>query len=239
MRIDGEAMALMFEGPQIWCGCRPRDRQHQCRQHANWLARSELAPVFGGSLAAAWPSALAPESFHQVKDHCPDGHALVMVMIAEPSVATFKPVLSRQHPAGTVTFEQPTADARGEVPPYELTWNHTTLQVLKRDRGVTYLQALHPAARLLDSVAEIGALFAEELYSASGIPAGWRPGHGERLPILRFTSEDRLNEIIAEHRSRGVSIADTHVFPLEDGVARSGSMPTSWHSSVRPIRRDC
>ena len=41
------------------------------------------------------------------------------------------------------------------MPLYEITWNHTTLQMLKRDRGITYLQALHPAARLLESVAEI------------------------------------------------------------------------------------
>ena len=91
-----------------------------------------------------------------MREHCPDGQAILIAMIAEPSVAAFKSVLSRRHPTGTITFEQPTAEGPGEVPLYEFTWNHTTLQMLKRDRGVTYLQALHPAATLLDSVAEIG-----------------------------------------------------------------------------------
>ena len=38
------------------------------------------------------------------------------------------------------------------------------------------------------------------------------------LPIVRFTTEQRLNAIIAEHRALGISIADPHVFTLEDGV---------------------
>ena len=33
------------------------------------------------------------------------------------------------------------------VPLYEYTWNHTTLQVLKSDRSVTYLQCLYPHER--------------------------------------------------------------------------------------------
>lgn len=84
-------------------------------------------------------------------------------MIADCSVAAFKSVLSRRYEHGTITFEQPTAEAPGKVPLYEFTWNHTTLQMLKRDGGVTDLQALHPPARLLDSVAEMQSLFAEEL----------------------------------------------------------------------------
>ena len=109
---------------------------------ADGIVKKLLSPI-------AWP---APDSFRQVREHCPDGQAILIAMIAEPSVAAFKSVLSRRHPTGTITFEQPTAEAPGEVPLYEFTWNHTTLQMLKRDRSVTYLQALHPAAALLDSV---------------------------------------------------------------------------------------
>jgi len=90
--------------------------------------------------------------------------------------------------------------------------------MLKRDRGVTYLQALHPAARLLDSVAEIEALFGDELIPHLEFLRVGGQVTASALPIVRFTTEERLNAIIAEYRARGVSIADPHVFTLEDGV---------------------
>ena len=163
----------------------------------------------------AWP---IPEAFRQVRTHCPDGQAIVIAMLAEPSVAAFRSVLHRRHGSGTITLEQPTKDAPGEVPLYEFTWNHTTLQMLKRDRGVTYLQALHPAARLLDSVAEIAEVFGDELIPHLEFLRVGGQVTASGLPIVRFSTEERLREIIAAHRFRGVSIADPHVFTLEDGV---------------------
>ena len=175
---------------------------------ADGIVKKLVSPI-------AWP---IPEAFRHVRACCPNGQAVLIAMIAEPSVAAFKSVLSRRHGSGTITFEQPTAEAPGEVPLYEFTWNHTTLQMLKRDRSVTYLQALHPPGRLLESVSEIFEFFGDEL-----IPhleflrvAGQVTASG--LPIVRFSTEERLREIIAEHRARGVSIADPHVFTLEDGV---------------------
>jgi hypothetical protein len=104
-----------------------------------------------------WP---APASFRQILDHCPDGQSILIAMIARQSVPDFKSVLSRR---GTITYERLATEAPGEVPLYEFTWNHTTLQMLKRDRGVTYLQTLHPADRLLDSIEEIEGVFGGEL----------------------------------------------------------------------------
>ncbi len=90
--------------------------------------------------------------------------------------------------------------------------------MLKRDRGVTYLQALHPAARLLDSVAETEAMFGDELIPHLEFLRVGGQVTASGLPIVRFTTEERLNEIIAEHRALAISIADPHVFTLEDGV---------------------
>jgi FAD/FMN-containing dehydrogenase len=175
---------------------------------ADGIVKKLITPV-------AWPT---PDAFRQVRDYCPDEQAILIAMIAEPSVAAFKSVLARRHDTGTITFEQPTAEAPGEVPLYEFTWNHTTLQMLKRDRGVTYLQALHPAGRLLESVAEIEALFADEVVPHLEFLRVGGQVTASGLPIVRFTTEERLAEIIAQHRARGVSIADPHVFTLEDGV---------------------
>jgi hypothetical protein len=175
---------------------------------ADGIVKKLLSPI-------AWP---IPESFRQIRPHCPGGQAILIAMISEPSVAAFKSVLSRRHPTGIVTFEQPTSDGPGEVPLYEFTWNHTTLQMLKRDRSVTYLQALHPAATLLDSVSAMQTRFGDELIPhLEFLRVG---GHvtASGLPIVRFTTEDRLHAIIAEHRAMGISIADPHVFTLEDGV---------------------
>ena len=37
------------------------------------------------------------------------------------------------------------------------------------------------------------------------------------LPVLRFTTEERLYEIIAFHEANGVMVANPHVVTLEDG----------------------
>jgi FAD/FMN-containing dehydrogenase len=166
------------------------------------------------STAIAWP---IPGSFLALKERCPEGNALLIAMIAQPSLSAFKSLL-RQHHAGAITYEKSSDETPGETPLYEYTWNHTTLQMLKRDRSVTYLQALHPAARLLDSIAEMAAMFEGEV-----IPhlefirvAGLVTASG--LPVLRYTGEERLRAIIQSYRDHGVSIADPHTVTLEDGA---------------------
>jgi FAD/FMN-containing dehydrogenase len=37
------------------------------------------------------------------------------------------------------------------------------------------------------------------------------------LPVVRYTTTERLNEIIRLHEENGISIANPHVYTLEDG----------------------
>jgi FAD/FMN-containing dehydrogenase len=166
------------------------------------------------SAVIGWP---IPASFVPIKDHCPAGQAILIAMVAGSSLSTFKSML-RQHPAGTITYEQPSDESQGETPLYEYTWNHTTLQMLKRDRGVTYLQALHPAARLQDSIAEMAAVFGQEVIPHLEFIRVGGQVTASGLPIVRYTTEERLREIIATYRKHGISIADPHTCTLEDGA---------------------
>ena len=158
-----------------------------------------------------WP---IPDYFGALKPVCPDGKAVLICMIAEPSLESFKALLAGR---GTMTFETPSDESAGKVPLYEYTWNHTTLQVLKADRSVTYLQCLFPHDRLMASVREMWAMFPDEvLPHLEFIRFGGRVTCSA-LPVVRYTTPERLNEIIALHEKHGVMIANPHVMTLEDG----------------------
>jgi FAD/FMN-containing dehydrogenase len=155
-----------------------------------------------------------PSYFGALKPYCPDGKSILIAMIAEPSLESFKSLLGGR---GTVTLETPTDDAPGQVPLYEYTWNHTTLQVLKADRSVTYLQCLYPHDRLLEKVAEMRALFPDEVLQHLEFIRFNGRVTCSGLPVVRYTDRNRLDEIIRLHEERGVFIANPHVFTVEDG----------------------
>ncbi len=81
-------------------------------------------------------------------------------MIAEPSLEVFKDLVRGR---GEVTYEAPSDESPGKVPLYEYTWNHTTLQWLKTDRSITYLQCLYPHDRVMASVRQMAEMFPDEV----------------------------------------------------------------------------
>src|SRR5262249_55184018 len=101
---------------------------------AGGIVKKLIPPMF-------WP---IPQDFNALKSHLPEGKHVIFAMIAEPSLESFKEVMTRR---GTITYEQPHDDSAGKEPLYEYTWNHTTLQWLKQDRSITYLQCLFPHER--------------------------------------------------------------------------------------------
>ena len=155
-----------------------------------------------------------PDYFGQLKPFCPEGKSLLIAMIAEPSLEVFKDLLGTR---GVVTLEQPSDESPGKVPLYEYTWNHTTLQVLKADRSVTYLQCLFPADRVLASVREMEEMFPGEVLPHLEFIRFGGKVTCSALPVVRYTTPERLNEIIALHEASGVMIANPHVYTLEDG----------------------
>ena len=153
--------------------------------------------------------------FPALAEHCPEGKSVLFCMIAAPALESFRTLLRDR---GRVTYEVPFDESAGHEPLYEYTWNHTTLQWLKQDRSVTYLQCLFPADRLLASIAEMRALFGDEvLYHLEFIRFGGKVTCSS-LPIVRYTTEERLAEIIRLHEQHGVFIANPHVWTLEDGT---------------------
>ena len=172
---------------------------------ADGVVKKLLTPI-------EWP---LPQNFAAYRPYCPDGKSLLLAMIGEMSLESFETLL--QPFGGTITYRQPAEDVLNKVPLYEHTWNHCTLQMFKVDRNITYLQVLYPHDRVVESAAAIGAQFEGEvmqhlefiringLMTASGIP------------VIRYSTSERLYEIMAAYEACGIMIANPHVLTLEDG----------------------
>jgi FAD/FMN-containing dehydrogenase len=108
-------------------------------------------------------------------------------------------------------------ETKGLPPGFELGWNHTTLRALRVDPSITYLQVLYPFPNQIELIDRIHARFGDEL-----------PCHLEfvrfdgkvtafGLPLVRFTSEERLEEIMRIHEDMGAPIFNPHRYTLEEG----------------------
>ena len=171
---------------------------------ADGIVKKLISPI-------AWP---IPSYFGALRTACPEGKSIVIAMVAEPSLEAFRTLLAQR---GTVTLEQRLDDSAGRVPLYEYTWNHTTLQVLKAGRTVTYLQCLYPHDRVLESVREMQEMFPDEVLPHLELLRFGGRVTCSGLPVLRYRNAERLNEIIALHEANGVFVANPHVYTVEDG----------------------
>jgi FAD/FMN-containing dehydrogenase len=105
----------------------------------------------------------------------------------------------------------------GRQPLFEYAWNHTTLHALKYDRTITYLQTLFPPPSHLERVEHMARRFGDEV-----------PMHLEfvrfggqvacfGLQLVRYTTDERLYEIIRYHEENRCPIFDPHAYTLEEG----------------------
>ena len=99
----------------------------------------------------------------------------------------------------------------------DLVWNHTTLQMRARDKNWTYLQMLLPFNQeneFINSIKEIydkKILWHLEAVSQQGIP------RLAALPVIKWTSENELDNIMNKCREFGAIIFNPHVLTVEDG----------------------
>jgi hypothetical protein len=109
---------------------------------------------------------------------------------------------------------------------FEYGWNHTTLRALKVDPSITYLQVRYGFPDHFDLVNKMRADFPDELIQhleAIRMDGGQVGFAG--LTLVKFTSEERLDEIVKAHEAAGALIFNPHRYTLEEG-GRQHADPT-------------
>ncbi|WP_332695432.1 FAD-binding oxidoreductase [Bosea sp. (in: a-proteobacteria)] len=108
-------------------------------------------------------------------------------------------------------------EAKGLPPAFELGWNHTTLRALRVDPTITYLQVLYPFPNQVELVEKIHARFGDEMICHLEFVRFDGKITCFGLPLVRFTTEKRLEEIMAIHEEMGAPIFNPHRYTLEEG----------------------
>jgi FAD/FMN-containing dehydrogenase len=146
----------------------------------------------------------------------PGTHAVFMAVAANSEAAVLQ---IAQEFGGTITHQKTAAEiARTNRTILEFTWNHTTLHALKVDKTLTYIQSGFTPGKHLDQARAMRKLFGDEVplhLEFIRTKEGMMTCSG--LQLVRYTTEARLNEIMALHQEHGVYIANPHVFMVEDG----------------------
>ena len=167
----------------------------------------EIAPV----------AAPAPyDFFNRHRPYIRDrGQSVVCMMVAPFAVEALQIFLDLWKGETLYRGDKADEETRRRLPPqYELAWNHTTLRAIKIDPTITYLQTQYPD---LDHVKKIIGILGDEM-----------PMHIEMarfdgrvvfsgLPLVRYSSEARLNEIIRIHEENGCLVFNPHRYTLEEG----------------------
>ena len=163
----------------------------------------------------------APAPFDYFKRHqkfLKEGDSVVICMVAPQSLDAFLAYTARE--GGNIAFNSAALSAegmRGLPPAFELAWNHTTLRGLRIDPAITYLQVLYPFPNQLALIEKLHGMFKGEIIDHLEFVRFDGDITCFGLPMVRYTTEARLDEIIETFNREGAPIFNPHRFTLEEG----------------------
>ncbi|MCD2173628.1 FAD-binding oxidoreductase [Rhizobium sp. C4] len=175
--------------------------------HSNGLLVKEIAPI----------EAPAPfDYFTRHKPYLKEGQSIVVIMVAPHSMGPFEALVSRYK--GDIRFRSDKVESMKGIPhAYELAWNHTTLRALKIDPSITYLQVQYSAPDHVEKVRKTVETFHGEVVGHLEFTRFDGTVQCAGLPMVRYTTAERLEEIIRIHEDLGCPIFNPHRYTLEEG----------------------
>ncbi|MEL6205579.1 MAG: FAD-binding protein, partial [Pseudomonadota bacterium] len=169
-------------------------------------------------LSTVFEAPVAHDYFQRIKPHVDQGTHLVALMVAPHAMDGFSALMA-QYGGGRMIYRSDDESdwTRSPGPVFEYGWNHTTLRALKVDPSITYLQVRYGGPDPIAKVEELRAEFSPEclqhlevILDGAGLVFGG-------LTLVKFSTEERLDEIVRRHEELGAMIFNPHRYTLEEG----------------------
>jgi FAD/FMN-containing dehydrogenase len=151
-----------------------------------------------------------------LRDRLEDEDAM-FAQVAPATLPAFEALAARMGGRIVVRGTEAELLAQGLPSATECAYNHTTLEALKSDRGVTYLQVAYPGPLDADLVRAQMQRFGDEVYMHHEFSRAGGALVAFALPLVQYFDEAQLREIMASFEADGCWNFDPHTFVLEDG----------------------
>ncbi|MFC6582344.1 hypothetical protein [Sulfitobacter aestuariivivens] len=173
--------------------------------------------------------------FPRLKGHVRSAKHLMVSMIPADQIDAFRAVIEDNDgvPDLTLTEDQRIAAKLPHV--FDFSYNHTTLQVLKADRKATYQQIGCPAPPDPQAIADLRPKLGDDVWMHHEFAKVGGEIVTFDLPIIWFTSEDRLAEINATYAANGFPVYDAHTWQVEGGGLKNADYRhLAWKKRMDP-----
>ena len=168
-------------------------------------------------LASVYEAPMAHEYFQRVKPHVTPEDTLVGLMVAPQSMDAFQTFTARR-PGAQILYRSDANDwPRDPGPVYEFGWNHTTLRAIKFRPEITYLQVRYSYPDHLELIEKVRATFGAEVLQHLEVMRENGKVMCAGLPLVTYTTGERLEEIVRMHEDMGCMIFNPHRYTLEEG----------------------
>ncbi|MEL6584456.1 MAG: FAD-binding oxidoreductase [Pseudomonadota bacterium] len=161
---------------------------------------------------------IAKDYFQRVAPYVTEKTNLLAMLVAPHSMDAFLTFKARKGDPEIIYRSDASTWEKTPGPVPEYTWNHTTLRALKVKPSVTYLQVRYGGGEAaLERIAKVRDKYgAEVLQHLEAMKEGSDVIYA-CLPIVDYTTDERLEEIIRFHEDIGAMIFNPHRYTLEEG----------------------
>lgn len=173
--------------------------------------------------------------FPRLQGHVRAGKELVVSYVPREDLAAFTQMAEAGGGVVDLAMDDTERESKSIPHAFEFCYNHTTLQVLKSDRSATYQQIGVPVASDAAAIARLRQDLGEEVwthhefYRLNGVVVSID------LPIIWYSSPERLAELNALYERHGFAVYDAHSNLVERGGLHSADYShLAWKKRMDP-----
>ncbi len=157
------------------------------------------------------------EYFPTLKGHIRDGCDLLVCYVPSEDVEDLQTIIANSGGDLELRLNNGEREAANIPHAFEFCYNHTTLQVLKSDRSATYQQVGVPNPADTAAISQLRDALGDDVWSHHEFFRLEGEVRSVDLPIIWFSSKERLDEINGIYSKLGFTVYDAHINQIEGG----------------------